>query len=77
MKQAFMHWAVNTNLTKPVEILEVCLVQSIPHYFNVHVIQILPVIGLLNVRKKHDVPYLTLKLFYDKVAKYNSILLDS
>lgn len=28
-------------LTKPVEIFKVCLVKSIPHYFNIHIIQVL------------------------------------
>lgn len=32
---------MNTYLTKPVKVFKVCLVKSIPHDFNIHVIQIL------------------------------------
>lgn len=35
--------AINTHLTKPVKIFKVCLVKSVPHYLNIHVIQILEI----------------------------------
>jgi len=29
------------HLTKSVEVFKVCLIKSVPHYFNVHIIQVL------------------------------------
>jgi len=34
--------SLDNHLTKPIEILKVCLVEGVPHYLNVHIIQVLP-----------------------------------
>jgi len=36
------------HLTKSVKVFKVCLVKSVPHYFNVHVIQV------LEINKSHE-----------------------
>jgi hypothetical protein len=38
--------AIDAHLAKPVKVLKVCLIKSVPHYFNVHVIQVLQNMGI-------------------------------